>query len=81
MVREKFKKTNSYKNVGGDKSWIPVDYDGGGDGFYIDLNPGPKGKVGQIIFLSHETGPDGPHFPDFVAYLEDGASKLEAGKY
>jgi len=63
------------------KSWIPVDWDGGGNGFYIDMNPGPKGKAGQMIFLEHEVGPEGPHFPDFVAYLEDAAGKLEAGKF
>ncbi len=63
------------------KSWIPIDADGGGNGACLDLNPGPDGTVGQIIDMDHEVGPSGPQFTDFAAYLEDTAESLEKGKY
>jgi len=63
------------------KSWILIDTDCISNGACLDLNPGPKGKVGQIIYFDHEMGPSGPRFPDFAAYLEDAADLLESGKY
>ncbi len=45
----------------------------------IDMNPGPKGTVGQIVFLYHETGGEGPVYPDYATYLESIATELEAG--
>lgn len=62
-----------------DKAWIPIDADGGGNGHLIDLNPGPKGTVGQVVFLCHETGGEGPVYPDYATYLESVAKELEAG--
>ena len=64
-----------------DKSWIPVDTDGGGNGACLDLNPGAKGKVGQIIQMERCSGAEGPLFEDFAAYLENTAERLEGGKY
>jgi len=64
-----------------DKSWIPIDADGGGNGACLDLNPGSKGTVGQIIDMDHEVGASGPQFADFAAYLEETAKMLEGGKY
>ena len=69
------------KNCWFDNSWIPIDADGGGNGACLDLNPGPKGTVGQILDLDHESGPSGPLFSDFAAYLEKAAEELEGGKF
>jgi len=63
------------------KSWVPVDSRGGADGHMVDLNPGPKGKVGQVMYFSHETGPEIPVFSDFVEYLEECARRFESGEY
>jgi len=64
-----------------DKKWIPFDANPEtGHVSYIDLNPGTKGKVGQIIKLDPMSGAQGPLFSDFAAYLEDAASLLESGK-
>jgi len=64
-----------------DKKWIPFEASPeAGIVFYIDLNPGPNGKVGQIINMGPTGGPQGPVFSDFAAYLEDAAEMLESGK-
>ena len=63
------------------EAWVPIDADGGGNGFVIDLAPGPKGKIGQILFMDHEAGPSGPTHPDYAAYLEEIADQLEKGRY
>ena len=63
------------------ESWVPIDANGGGDGYIMDLAPGPKGKIGQILFLDHEEGPSGPKYPDYAGYLENIAEKLEKGNY
>ncbi|MFC4455964.1 SMI1/KNR4 family protein [Deinococcus sonorensis] len=63
-----------------DAGWVPVDADGGGNSTCLDLNPGPKGQLGQLIKIDHERGPGGPKYPDFVAYLHAAAELLEAGK-
>jgi len=65
-----------------DKKWIPIDHNGAGDGFMIDLNPGPKGKAGQILDFGHEVGAEEvPAYSDYVAYLEEAADLLEAGEF
>lgn len=38
----------------GSPGWIAFGDNGGGDQFAVDLTPGPRGHVGQIIILSHE---------------------------
>ncbi len=63
------------------KSWVLIDTDCIANGACLDLNPGPKGKVGQIINMDHEMGPSGPLFPDYAAYLENAADLLESGRY
>lgn len=64
------------------RSWVQIDSDGGSsNGNVIDLAPGPKGHIGQILFFDHGEGPSGPTYPDLAAYLEDMATKLEEGKY
>jgi len=38
----------------GSPGWIAFGDNGGGDRLAVDLTPGPRGHVGQIIMLSHE---------------------------
>jgi cell wall assembly regulator SMI1 len=38
----------------GSPGWIAFGDNGGGDRLAIDLTPGPRGHIGQIILLSHE---------------------------
>src|SRR2546421_31964 len=33
--------------------WIPIAYNGAGDFYCLDLNPAPKGSIGQIISFWH----------------------------
>ncbi|MFC1436685.1 SMI1/KNR4 family protein [Streptacidiphilus sp. N1-10] len=44
----------------GSPGWIAFGDNGGGDRLAVDLTPGPRGHLGQIILLSHEksTGAD-----------------------
>jgi len=64
-----------------DKSWIPIHSNGCGCYEIIDMNPGPKGVVGQILYLDHDTGPEDPKFLNLASYLEDFANQLENGKF
>ena len=41
--------------------WIVFADDGGGNAYAMDLTPGPKGKIGQIVQFDHETF-DPPQF-------------------
>lgn len=59
--------------------WIPLTHDGGGDHTLIDLDPAEGGKVGQLINLSHETGPEEVAAPNLAEYLSDLADALESG--
>ncbi|MET7712565.1 SMI1/KNR4 family protein [Streptomyces sp. NPDC005407] len=38
----------------GSPGWIAFGDNGGGDRIAVDLTPGPRGRTGQIIILSHE---------------------------
>ena len=63
------------------KKWVLIDWDGAGNGSVMDLAPGPKGKMTQILDLDHESGPSGPIYPDFLAYLEEIADRFEKGHF
>ena len=78
---EATEKSDAYQNKFWCEGWVPIDSDGGGNGFVMDLAPGPKGREGQILFFDHESGPDGPRFQDFAGYLEEIANELEKGRY
>lgn len=36
--------------------WFPIATSGGGDVYAVDLAPGPRGTVGQILYLDHSSG-------------------------
>jgi cell wall assembly regulator SMI1 len=38
----------------GSPGWIVFGTNGGGDRVAIDLTPGPRGNIGQVIMIDHE---------------------------
>ncbi|MGI0491638.1 SMI1/KNR4 family protein [Alkalinema pantanalense CENA528] len=62
--------------------WIPLTSDsGGGNHHCLDLAPGPKGNVGQIITMWHDDS-DRPLLANsFTEFLEQFAHALETGEY
>ncbi|GMG21627.1 unnamed protein product [Ambrosiozyma monospora] len=61
--------------------WIPFTADGGGQSFFIDLDPTSVGNVGQVGSYDHESGVDmflGKNFHEFFSnYVRD----IYCGKY
>jgi molybdopterin molybdotransferase len=57
--------------------WIPICVNGGGDSYFLDLDPGPTGTLGQIIKHSHEIGTEKIVAPNYTKWLEAIAKKLE----
>ncbi|MCP2336703.1 SMI1/KNR4 family protein [Actinomadura rupiterrae] len=45
---------SAVQGLPGSPGWLAFGENGGGDVYAIDLTPGPAGRLGQIIFLSHE---------------------------
>src|SRR5262245_32923021 len=61
--------------------WVPLTHDGAGNHYCLDLNPGPKGRAGQIIQMWHDD-PERPVVaPSYRAWLAALADALEAGAY
>lgn len=61
--------------------WIPFAEDSGGNLLCVDLDPGPRGRSGQVLGWEIHGGPVGPRAPSFDAFLRDYADQLEAGKH
>lgn len=71
--------SNKLKNGWWNNGWIPLDADGGGNGAFVDADPGPSGTLGQVADMDHEVGPNGPLFDSLSEYLADIAATLESG--
>ena len=54
-----------------DKGWVPFAQDSGGNLVCVDLHPGPRGQVGQVIGWEARMGPVGPFASSLVDYLND----------
>jgi cell wall assembly regulator SMI1 len=52
-------------------SWIPISHDYGGNYECVDLDPGPMGQVGQIVYMDHECGGGGVLAPDLATWIEE----------
>lgn len=59
--------------------WLPFAEDGGGNLYCIDLDPGPRGRRGQVIGWELHGGPIGPRARSFDIFLDDYAEQLESG--
>jgi cell wall assembly regulator SMI1 len=58
--------------------WIPLDADGGGNGYFVDASPGPN--LGQVRFMDHEVGPSARPCT-LVEYLQGVLDNLHSGNY
>lgn len=61
--------------------WIPFLQDGGGNCICIDMAPGTRGTVGQIINWEQETGPESTPYKSFREWLTTYKDELYQGKY
>ncbi|WP_222720291.1 hypothetical protein [Actinomadura sp. HBU206391] len=57
------------QGVVGSPGWIAFGDNGGGDRIAVDLTPGPRGHLGQIIMLSHEQSIGAYLLADFLTDL------------
>jgi cell wall assembly regulator SMI1 len=64
-----------------DPKWIPVAYNGAGDFYCVDLNPTPRGTLGQVISFWHTRDEREQIALSFRDWLQGFANDLEAGKY
>ena len=64
-------------------AWMPFVVDGGGNMVCVDHDPGPKGAIGQLLFMESQDG-QGPcpaDLADVALYLAEQLRLLQAGKY
>jgi cell wall assembly regulator SMI1 len=62
--------------------WIPFAWGGyGGEYACLDLDPGPGGRVGQIVLRTHESEPAKLLAPSFEVWLATFARDLKARRY
>ncbi|MGX9890294.1 SMI1/KNR4 family protein [Streptomyces sp. NPDC002276] len=62
----------------GSPGWIVFGDNGGGDRLAVDLTPGPRGHVGQVILLSHEEDTGAALIADSLTDLVLGRLAAEA---
>ncbi len=60
--------------------WLPLVAQDG-DHLLVDVDPDPRGDVGQVVAFSHETGPGHVAAPSYDAWLNTWADELEAGMF
>lgn len=59
--------------------WIPLTYDGAGNHDSLDLNPGPKGRSGQIIKMWHDDSDRPLVASSYAEWIAGYASDMERG--
>lgn len=57
-------------------AWIPVCADGSGDLLCVDLQPGPKGVPGQVVWFRHDDAERSVEARSFKAWLQKVAREL-----
>lgn len=62
-----------------DAGWIPFAIDGAGNGFAVDLDPGPNGTVGQVISFGVDESLRRVLAPSAEAFLQWFAEAIESG--
>ncbi|WP_341528701.1 SMI1/KNR4 family protein [Nostoc sp. UHCC 0302] len=63
------------------KKWIPFAYDWGGNHLGIDLDPGVKGTVGQVINFGRDEDTKFVFADDLQTFLNWFITQLESGNY
>lgn len=66
-----------YTNPG----WIPLTLDWSGNHIGVDLAPGSKGTLGQVIVFGRDEDKKFVAAPSWAAFLNDIADELERGNY
>lgn len=61
--------------------WLPFAEDSGGNLLCLDLDPGPKGKRGQVLVWEISMGPALAGFDSFGAWLADYCDGLKSGRF
>lgn len=61
--------------------WIPLTHDGSGNHHGLDLDPPPKGRMGQIISMGHDGDERKVLTPSWQDFLDRLARDLERGKH
>lgn len=69
------------KNDWWNPAWIPVTYDGCGNHYCMDLDPGEDGNYGQIIRMWHDSDERELVASSFKEWLSVYADDLESGAY
>ncbi|MBH8573671.1 SMI1/KNR4 family protein [Nostocaceae cyanobacterium CENA369] len=69
------------KEIYASKKWIPFAYDCGGNHLGIDLDPGKKGKVGQVINFGRDEDVKFVFADDLESFLNWFITQLESGNY
>ncbi len=65
------------------QQWVGFARDGGGNEYCLDLAPGPKGHIGQILAMEFQDG-QGPYLAQWStleAMLRDHLNRLATGAY
>lgn len=73
-------KGSKVKNDWWNPAWIPIEVCGS-DSLCLDLAPGPKGRVGQMIQMWHDLDQRPVEAASFREYLSAYADQLERGDY
>ncbi|MXV18314.1 SMI1/KNR4 family protein [Deinococcus xianganensis] len=60
--------------------WLPFLHDGGGNHVAIDLNPGPAGRVGQVITVGPDEDDRYVLASDLDTFLREYLRRLESGR-
>jgi cell wall assembly regulator SMI1 len=63
------------------RGWLPFADDSAGNLICVDLAPGPKGVVGQMILWEVRSGPGRTRAPSVAAWLTAYLAGLESGAY
>lgn len=69
------------KPVWWNSHWLPFAEDSGGNLLCLDLDPGPKGKTGQVLTWEMSMGPVAAGFGSFTDWLSSYRDGLAAGRF
>ncbi|MBD2358522.1 SMI1/KNR4 family protein [Tolypothrix sp. FACHB-123] len=69
------------KEIYANKKWVPFAFDWGGNHLGIDLDPGKKGTIGQVINFGRDEDIKFVFAEDLESFLTWFITQLEAGNY
>jgi cell wall assembly regulator SMI1 len=81
LANKKVEKNRYFKKVWWNSKWIPFAKNSYGDKICIDLDPGPSGQFGQVLYHYNDQGPIFSEFKSFFQWLLSYNSDLQNSKY